>query len=224
MSKTQVSIENGDFSPPFVARPDPEAGGPPVGEVTVASGWQPYYTPQGASDPPWKHRRPEWTRYLGFQKVFGTSGTIQAGVYQRVAVEVGDLLTLVVRACFTSMRGGVALRVGIDPYGGTDFRSEEILWGGWQGETAPKDSAAYWAGGLEDPRYLSVENVEAESPYVTLFLHIENLYAGKDESAFWDSVMLYKEGDPETKPVPCGDVIDVLKEIRDILKGIEQRL
>jgi len=202
MSKTEIALENGGFDSPFTARPDPELGGPAVGEVTVAQGWQPYYTPQGANDPPWKHRRPEWTRFQQWQKVFGTSGTIQGGVFQRVQVDVGDLLTLVVRACFTSSGSGVALRVGIDPFGGTDFQSSEIQWGGWQGETAPKNDPSYWQGGLDNPRYLSRENVEAEAPYVTLFCHIENLYAGKDESAFWDVATLYREGEEEPTEPP----------------------
>ena len=225
MSKTPIQLENPNFQEPFTPRPDPVFDGPPVGEVTVAYGWQPYYTPQTAGDPPWKHRRPEWTRFQNWQKVFGTSGTIQAGVFQRVPVEVGDLLTLVVRACFTSDRAGVALRVGLDPYGGTDFRSDEVQWGGWQGETST--GAGHWLGGLEDPRYLSVENVEVEAPYVTLFLHIENLYAGKDESAFWDSTTLYREGEgppPGPGPEPGGNLIEVLREIRDELKRIEQKL
>jgi hypothetical protein len=168
-------------------------GGPPVGEVTVAEGWQPYYN----SD----LRRPEWTPFEQYQKVFGTFSQIAAGVYQRVPVDLtSDLLTLVVRACFTSEDAGVALRVGIDPYGGTDFQSDEIIWGIWHGETAPEGSPGYWKGGLDDPRYLSVENVEPEAPYVTLFLHIENLYAGKDESAFWDLATLYREGEVEPEP------------------------
>ena len=103
MSKVEVPILNSSFDPPFSARPDPEHGGDPVGEVTVAEGWQPYYNSE--------KRRPEWTQYQQFQKVFGTFSQIQAGVYQRVAVALtSDPLTLVVRACFTSEGAGVALR------------------------------------------------------------------------------------------------------------------
>ena len=225
MTKTEIQIENPDFSSPFTARPDPETGGPAVGEVTVAHGWQPYYTPQGVNDPPWRHRRPEWTQYQGWQKVFGTSGTIQGGVFQRVQVQVGDLLTLVVRACFTSVRAGVALRVGIDPFGGVDFQSDEVQWGGWQGESAPRDDPSYWQGGLENPRDLSRANVEAEAPYVTLFLHIENLYAGTDESAFWDRVLLYKEGDtpgPGPGPEPGGDLAEVIAQLKRIADAVEK--
>jgi hypothetical protein len=189
----EVPSQNPLFLPPYTARPDPETGGPPVGEVTVAEGWQPYYN----SD----KRRPEWTQYQQYQKVFGTFSQIQAGVYQRVPVNLtSDLLTLIVRACFTSDGAGVALRVGIDPYGGTDYQSQEVIWGSWNGETAPPGSPGYWQGGLDNPRSLSVENVEPEAPYVTLFCHIENLYAGKDESAFWDEATLYQEGEPGPEP------------------------
>jgi hypothetical protein len=214
MTKTEVPILNPSFDPPFTARPDPELGGPPVGEVTVAEGWQPYYDAQ--------KRRPEWTQYQQYQKVFGTFSEIRAGVYQRVQVGIGDLLTLVVRACFTSDGAGVALRVGIDPFGGTDFQSEEIIWGSWNGETAPPDSAGYWQGGLDDPRYLSVENVEPEAPYVTLFLHIENLYAGKDESAFWDLATLYREGDPDPEPPDPGEGwAELLFQVTRIADAVE---
>ena len=211
MTKTEVLILNPNFDPPFTARPDPELGGPPVGEVTVVQGWQPYYDAQ--------KRRPEWTPFEQYQKVFGTFSEIKAGVYQRVAVGVGDLLTLVARACFTSNGAGVALRVGIDPYGGTDFQSDEIAWGSWQGETS--NPPYHWEGGLDDPRYLSVENVEPEAPYVTLFLHIENLYAGKDESAFWDQATLYREGDPEP-PDPGEGWEELLVQVTRIADAVEK--
>lgn len=217
MTKFEVPILNPSFSPPFTARPDPETGGPPVGEVTVAQGWQPYYNAQ--------KRRPEWTQYQQYQKTFGTYGQIQAGVYQRVAVGIGDVLTLAVRACFTSNSAGVALRVGIDPYGGTDFQSNEVVWGSWQGETS--QGSAHWTGGLANPRTLSVENIEAEAPYVTLFLHIENLYAGKDESAFWDLATLYREGEIEPDPDPepgegWAEMLGYLARIADALEKLAE--
>ena len=202
MTTIEIPIQNPYFSVPYTARPDPEHGGPPVGEVTVAHGWQPYYN----SD----KRRPEWTRYAPSQKVFGTFSQIQAGIYQRGPVDLtAGPLTFVARACFTSENAGVALKVGIDPYGGTDFQSDEIVWGNWHGETAPKGSLGYWQGGLDNPRYLSVENVEPEAPYVTLFCHIENLYAGKDESAFWSQATLCQEGpEPEPEPEPGDDLLE----------------
>jgi hypothetical protein len=142
-------------------------------------------------------------------------------MYQRVSVDIGDLLTLVVRACFTSNGAGVALRVGIDPYGGTDFQSDEIVWGRWQGETS--NPPYHWEGGLDNPRSLSVENIESEAPYVTLFCHIENLYAGKDESAFWDQVTLYREGEVEPEP-PDGDLqkraVEALERIADATEAM----
>ena len=229
MTKTEIRIENPEFAAPFTPRPDPALGGPAVGEVTVASGWQPYYTPWQSGNPPEFHKRPEWTRYNQYQKVFGTHGIIQAGVFQRVQVQVGDLLTLVVRACFTSSKNpgsGVALRLGIDPFGGVDFQSDEVQWGGWQGETAPSGSPGHWLGGLDNPRALSVENIEAESPYVTLFCHIENLYAGKDESAFWDQATLYREGEEEPGPGPeppddwIGEILGYLSRIADAVEKL----
>ncbi len=219
MSKVIVPVLNPSFDPPFTARPDPELGGSPVGEVTVAEGWQPYYDAQ--------KRRPEWTQYQQYQKVFGTFSEIKAGVYQRVAVGIGDLLTLVVRACFTSEGAGVALRVGIDPFGGTDWQSDEIVWGSWNGETAPPGTPGHWQGGLDNPRSLSVENVEPEAPYVTLFLHIENLYAGKDESAFWDQATLYREGEVEPEPpdpdTPWAELLGYLSRIADAVEDIAKK-
>jgi hypothetical protein len=215
MTKTEVPILNPDFLPPFTARPDPEHGGPPANEISVAQDWQPYYNAQ--------KRRPEWTLYDQYQKVFGTFSEIQAGVYQRVPVDIGDLLSLVVRAYFTSDGAGVALRVGIDPYGGTDFQSDEIVWGRWQGETAAPESPSYWEGGLDDPRDLSVENVEPEVPYVTLFCHIENLYAGKDESAFWDQATLYREGEIEPEPPkPSEGWEELLVQVTRIADAVEK--
>jgi hypothetical protein len=223
MTKVEVLILNPSFDPPYTARTDPEHGGSPANEVSVAQDWQPYYTPQEPDDPPWKHRRPEWTQYQHWQKVFGTNATIQGGVYQRVQVAIGDLLTLVVHACFTSSNSGVALRVGIDPYGGTDFQSSEVQWGHWHGETAPEDSPGYWEGGLDNPRFLSVENIEPEAPYVTLFLHIENIAAHKDESAFWDQATLYREGDPDPEPPKPGEGWEeLLVQVTRIADAVEK--
>lgn len=214
MAVKQVTIINPEMGAPFTMREDPFTGNM-AGELSVPFGWGFYFEPQQPGDPPHRNRRPEWCPYQHWAKMFVTSGTMKAGMTQQVAVTPGDLLSMNVTACFTSTDAGIALRVGIDPFGGTDYKSSSIVWGPWQGETS--EGAAYWDGGLDNPRVLVAPPVEAMTPFITLFLHAENLYPGKDGSAFWDSVVLYRHGDEEPGPDPVpGDFAELVKAINHL--------
>jgi len=137
-----VALVNPTMSRPATARVDPRLGGAPDGNLTVVNGWYPDYHPREKGQPEHMNRRPEWrdeqTNGEIRQKCFTTYGTTKAVTYQRVSVTPGAVLTLTVRARYSATNAGVALVVGIDPTGGTDFEASSVVWGDWQGETAPK--------------------------------------------------------------------------------------
>ncbi|NIM76817.1 MAG: hypothetical protein GTO21_09095, partial [Armatimonadetes bacterium] len=94
---------------------------------------------------------------------------------------------------FTSENAGIALVAGLDPAGGIDPLADSVVWGQWKGETSDPQQPA------REPFNLSVA-VEARGDTVTIFLRSENLWKGKDASAFWDYVIL--EAEREGEPVP----------------------
>jgi len=230
----QITLVNPDMNRPATARVDPRTGGAIDGNLTVVHGWYPDYHPREAGQPEHMNRRPEWRDELDGQqtrqKVFCTYGTTKGVIYQRVPVPPGAVLHFAAEARYSAIQSGVALVVGIDPTGGTDFEADTVAWGRWHGETPPESDPGYWRnpgpGQISDLRTLSVENVEAEGPNVTVFCRLENLYGGKDASAFWYSARLYAEGHPDPDPDPGGytDLVAVLEDIQTTLEEIRDRL
>ena len=226
MTSPDPRLQNPVLGEPFTTRNDPFTK-KPAPEIQVPQGWSFYFVPQGVNDPPWKHRRPEWTPYQHWAKQFVTFGTMRAGLMQRIKVNPGERFTLTVDACFTAQEAGIALRVGIDPMGGGDHQSSNVVWGEFQGETS--QGVNRWTGGLANPRTLSCPTVESAGPYITVFLHSENIYAGKDASAFWDTATLWKFEDTTPNPdtPPNGDFADLIQAIRDqtvVLREIRDRM
>lgn len=114
-------------------------------EFRVADGWNPWYRPQGADDPEWRYRRPEYRpasySYNGSpaQQFFTSFGTHQAGVFQRVSTAAaGRTYRFSVAAYIWSSNGGnfyssdspgnARVRVGIDPLGGTNAYAASVVW------------------------------------------------------------------------------------------------
>jgi len=231
-----IRVQNPFFDGPFTTRVDPYTNRL-APEIMVPFAWEFYYVPQGVDDPPWKHRRPEWVQYQNWSKMFVTSGTMTAGLMQRVIVNPGEKFSLEVGACYSSTEAGIGLRVGIDPMGGTDFTSPSVAWGPWQGETSKE--AEFWPnpgpGRMSNSRNLVSPIVVAPGP-ITIFLHAENMYAGKDASAFWDSITLWEYFDedpgpgPDPNPDPGPDaqvlsrIADAMEAQTEVLKEIRDRL
>jgi hypothetical protein len=227
-----IAIANPTFDRPATARVDPRKGGSPDGNITVVTGWYPDYHPRESGQPEHMNRRPEWRDEDDRQKVFTTYGTTRGVIYQRVSVPPGSVLTFTCEARYSATNAGVALVLGIDPTGGTNFEADTVAWGDWHGETAPQGDVGYWPnlgpGQISDARVLSVANIAAEGPNVTLFCRLENLYAGKDASAFWYDARLYADGD-DTDPGSPGegdyaDLIAVLEDIQVTLEEIRDKL
>ncbi|MGC9360233.1 MAG: hypothetical protein ACP5G7_07660, partial [Anaerolineae bacterium] len=120
-----------------------------VGEMEVANGWYPWFQDGPHQDQGLNHR-PEWdaenAQWHGTQRIKeGTwaqkwgkvYATHRAGIYQQVSVPAGSQVTLTAWAQawssteddpLVSKDGAYALMVGIDPTGGTDWRSNNIVW------------------------------------------------------------------------------------------------
>jgi len=131
---------NPGFEQPYVA-----IGGDTT--LRVAQNWQPWYLPPGAAtsinaQPEYKPAPNSRIRSGVAAQEYNTFfATHTAGVYQRVPVAPGSNLRFAVWVYVWSSGtfdnpdvsedpNGVAIRVGIDPTGGTDATSANIVWSG----------------------------------------------------------------------------------------------
>ncbi len=146
-------LENGDFEGAFSYRHDPYTG-VWAGELEVADGWELWYNnDQSCPDydpncnPLSYNRRPEYKPEQGTARVrsgakahkfFTTYGTHEAGLYQIVEVEPGSWVRFSAWVWAWSSQkdipahsfqdGSYASSLGIDPTGGSDWTSDDIIW------------------------------------------------------------------------------------------------
>ncbi len=116
-----------------------------VSEFRIAWGWHPWYRPRFEGEPLRHYRRPEYRpgsySYNGTmsQQFFTSFGTHQAGLVQRVETATpGEMYRFGVAVYIWSSQhgnflqsvdpGGVHVRVGIDPSGGTNPWAAEVVW------------------------------------------------------------------------------------------------
>lgn len=135
-------LTNPGFEEPFV-----EFEGSPARQV--AEGWTPWHIPPAAGAPSFANRQPEYNPVApardrirsgsNAQEIFSFFATHNGGVYQRVTqITPGDTLRFSVYAYVWSTTyderevseedGDVTVEVGIDPTGGTDPTSINIVW------------------------------------------------------------------------------------------------
>ncbi|MFQ5343663.1 MAG: hypothetical protein ACE5F6_19145 [Anaerolineae bacterium] len=195
-------LVNGDFEGGFSERGR--------GEVSVANGWNPWYKDLPGKDginyiPEYK---PEDAQRFGMrrihsgrfaQKWFTTYSTHTAGIFQQVSgIPAGSPLQLSawVQVWSTDLDGveksekpgNYRVSIGIDPYGGTDYNSENIVWSEF-------NTFAYDAY-----KQLSVGTV-ARSNVVTVFLQGVPEFRVKHNDSYWDDVCLIAIV-PTRTPVP----------------------
>ncbi len=113
----------------------------------VASGWAPWNASRSAGDPSWVNITPQYRRASnpnrvrtgsGAQEFFELFATFNGGIYQRVNVAAGAPLRF---SAFLNVwsttrdnpeqslePAAVSLQVGIDPTGGTNGTSSNIVW------------------------------------------------------------------------------------------------
>ena len=195
-------LVNGGFEGGFSDRGD--------SYVQVANGWTPFWQ-DGPNQADGLNRRPEYraedSRVHGNKRVReGTFaqkwatlyGTHHAGVWQQVSVPAGSKLTL--RAYGQSWssnldnpneskeNGRYELSVGIDPTGGTNWTSGNIVW-------SPRNGAAdQWVE-------LSV-NTTAQAGTITVFLRGDVEFPVKHNDSYWDDACLTVQAPPTATPRP----------------------
>lgn len=223
-----VQIENPDFEDGFYQYND-------IPELTVPVGWQPFWlqgTPEQTADG--YYRRPEFKpepirvfRGRTGAKLFTTFSTHDAGMYQHVLVPRGALVTVRAHAQYWSEHtdgtsGGLAVRVGIDPEGGTDPWADRVVWGdwagidtGWNGQTWTQVTATAYA----------------ISALITVYLRSACRYRAKHNDSYWDAIEIECTGGqppepepPAPGPGPDPDLIRILTSIDSTLVELTQLL
>jgi len=180
-----------------------------AGEVEVANGWHPWWQ-DGPDQEDGFNRRPEYkpqdARIFGHgrvregsfsQKWFNNYATHHAGLLQQVNVPSGSLVTLTAYAwawssskdTFDVSDGQYSVRVGIDPTGGTDWRSPNIV---WSPENLTTDQ---WV-------QMSVQT-QAKAGTVTAFLRGDAEFRVVHNDVYFDDVCLtYVAPTPPPTPRP----------------------
>jgi hypothetical protein len=186
----------------------------------MAGGWTPYWKSHDPDDPPWIIVMPEYKPAeldlpppprvrsgLRAQQYFTFYTTHKAGIYQRVPVETGR------QYCFCgwghswsssdddpqTSDSPLIQKIGIDPYGGDNWESENIVWGPVQEQ--------YNAYGL-----FAVCTV-AMADQITVLTYSEPIWAVKHNDVYWDDAELtLYEHDLE---IPQIDGIRFLADVND---------
>lgn len=179
------------------------------GEVAVANGWNLWYQ-DGPGQEQGLNHRPEYdaedanlhgTRRIRegsyAQKWGKVYATHHAGVYQQVNVPAGSGLRLTAWAQSWSSAqddpgvsdgGQYAVSVGIDPTGGTDWSSPNVVW------SARSGTMDQWV-------QLAVD-AKAQAGTVTVYLRGDAEWPLKHNDAYFDDVCLLYTAAPTKTPAP----------------------
>lgn len=184
---------------------DPPGGHPdcPWGPCTTAQmapGWTPYWRSHDPSDPGDTIVMPEykpadsvWTdparvrTGTAAQVYFTFWRTHEAGFYQQVAVTPGQTYCLSMwghswsaedddNAYSGPVYGNFRQRVGLDPTGGTDWRSSNVVWGAQRVQP--------------DTYELFVVTATAQANTITIYAYSHPEWAVKHNDAYWDDAYL----------------------------------
>jgi hypothetical protein len=202
VKRQELDLKNKDFCDEFRSVDD-------VAELTVANDWHPWWQEGGVPEEVrdaneagylWRPEyKPESARDFGYkrvrtgdfaQKFFSTFATHNAGLYQQVTgVPEGKRITF---SCWVQVwssqrenidvsqeNGRYKTGVGVDPYGGTDPMSPNVVWGELVEEYDE------WG-----QRTVSVESM---SDTVTVFLRGTCQWRVKHNDSYWDEARLYAE-------------------------------
>lgn len=192
-----------------------------AGEVKVAEGWHPWWH-ESDTRPEYKaatvaidaHRIYEGSKA---QQWFNTYATHTAGIYQQVTgLEAGrDLHFHAFVQAFTRnddsnwrvSEGRYRMRIGVDPYGGTDAESEDVV---WSVTVQPYDD------------YVPVVvETTTRSDRCTLFVWGQAEWALKHNNAYVDAVTLLYDDDlpPPPPPGPGGVTEERVRELIEEYHG-----
>jgi LysM repeat protein len=185
-------ITNPGFEGAFVAQD---------GKTSVGQGWTAWWIPRPAGSPDWSYNHPDFIASSpcgdvcdhrihsggNAQRIFQYFGTYVAGLYQQVAVTPGSDLHLTAFGQSWSSQteqpqnvsnGGTSmhLRIGIDPWGGTNPYDSRIVWSGE-------------ADALDSWQQFSIY-ARAQAAQVTVFLYAAPDDARRKNETYWDDVSL----------------------------------
>jgi hypothetical protein len=163
----------------------------------VADKWQPWWKAQGGGDEAWENRMPEFKPAAPYaerihsggnaQQYFTFHGTHVGGIYQnKGGIAVGAKVRFTIwgqawagsgnDASKSEGGGPMHMRIGIDPTGGTDPWSGNIV---WSPEQNPLDQ---WS-------FFSVE-ATARNSQVTVYTYSAPDYPTQHNDVYWDDASL----------------------------------
>jgi LysM repeat protein len=170
-----------------------------TGELTVPNGWVPVWVERDPEDPLDQLNRPEYDAkdtYLGHPEVrtgrfaaavFTVFATHDTALYRRFRVEPGRRVQASVWALGVShapdgRTGGLGMRIGIDPAGGTDPKAPTV------------EYSLYWSSHMTDWherewRKLEVEAV-AQASTITVFLASVADWPVDVNASHWDDLVI----------------------------------
>jgi LysM repeat protein len=185
-------ITNPGFEGTFVAQD---------GKTSVGQGWTAWWIPRPEGSPDWSYNHPDFIASVpcgsvcdhrihsgsNAQRIFQYFGTYVAGLYQRVSVTPGSDLRLTAFGQSWSSQteqpqnvsnGGTSmhLRVGIDPFGGTNPYDARVVW------SSEADALDSWQQFTVYAR--------AQGSQVTVFLYAAPDDARRKNEVYWDDVAL----------------------------------
>jgi len=198
-------IQNPDFENKYLVPEDH----PEWDNCLIAPDWTMWF--DGPIKPEYKAAlptdKPEGKRIFAgsqAQQWFNSYNTHRGGVYQRVQVTVGALVSATVRASVWSASGDdpafsggpqgngkYQVRVGIDPKGGTDPNSPDVIWG---------DGVFPYDVWME----VFSPQVQCNTGHFTLFIEGNCVYPVKNNNCYIDSASL-KVIPGGNEPPPVGD-------------------
>lgn len=206
---TNPSFE-GEYSTyvPPNGHPDCSAGVCTTAQIPRDGDWEPFWRSHDDDDDPWIIRMPEYKPVCPFSpcpfpsrlhegeqalQYFSFFSTHEAGMYQQVAATEGSTY------CFSAYghswhsessspplsddpNAFLWQKVGIDPTGGTDYLSPNIIW---------SDQDSHPNGRSQFDEYgLFVITGTAQAPTVTVFFYSQPQFAKKHNDVYWDDTRL----------------------------------
>lgn len=168
--------------------------------------WIPYVRFQTDRPPQFLSSTDYWIDGRTSQRIWADGISFYAGVFQHTEAlaavgarytALGYALTLYGGSEAPEQSDKMEKRIGIDPWGGTDPQSGNVVWSGW-------NSA--------DKAWVPLQvTTEAQSPRLTVFIEVRDNDSGGPDQAYFDYVALDLEGSvtvgtptpaPEVSPTP----------------------
>lgn len=209
------------FEGNFYYADDPYTGETDVSELECPEGWIPYWV-QGSQPgimvrPEYKPRvRPAPEVEFG-NKCVGihtTSASHDGVLYKTLSVQSGETVKATAQAMGKG-DGAHGMVLGIDPTGGTDFQSSDVVWGKWWSTDEPDWIEGAWA-------QIEAEAI-ASSSSITVYLRTNARYANSN-AAHFDEVSVSVDGGGTTPPPSGGGLQDYINALQADINSLQTDL